>query len=122
MLLRNSIVGLEMPSLSSLDGGTVLQFVAQLRMEAILISHILDGANLVLGIHIGESSANDTRSVGYLCVLAIHMSGSSASLVAKHIRTSWNLRFRRDQVGYISCAGSQQTNDLDMETGRVIVE
>jgi len=107
---------------SFITSGTVLQFVAQLRMEAILISHILDGANLVLGIHIGESSANDTRSVGYLSMLAIHMSGSSASLVAKHIRTSWNLRFRRDQVGYISCAGSQQTNDLDMETGRVIVE
>lgn len=120
MLLRNPIVGREMPLLGCLDGGAVLQFVAKLGMETMLIRHILHGAHLVLWVHIGESTADHTRSIGHLGMLAIHMAGSTASLVAEHIRTCWNLRFRGDQMGHIGRSDCQQTNDLDMQTGRVI--
>lgn len=122
VLLGNAIVGFEMPFLGGLDGGTVLQFVAELGVEAVLIGHILNGTNLVLRIHIGKGTTDHTRSVRHFGVLAIHMAGSPTCLVAEHIRTGWNFRFRGDQMGDI-CPGSRhQANDLEARSGRYVVE
>lgn len=122
MLLRNAVVSLEVPALGCFDGGTVLQFVAQLRVEAVLIGHVLNGAHLVLRIHIGERAPNDAGTIGYLSVLAIHMAWSTPSLVAEHIRAGRNLGLRGDQMGNIRPGGAEQANDLESQTGRVTVE
>lgn len=118
VLLRNAIVSCQVLAFGCLDGCAVFQLVTQLRMETVLIGNVLHCPHLVLGIHIGEGATNHTRSIGYLCMLAIHMTGSTTSLIAEHIRTGWGMRLRCGihmlQMRYIrpTSADGECTNDL----------
>lgn len=116
MFLRNAIISSQVLLLGRLDGCTVFQLMTQLRMEAMFIGNVLNGAHLILGIHVGEGAAYNARAVGYLCMLSIHMTRRTSRLVAKHIRTSrrmWLWSGRQMKMRNIRAAGAQCTNDLD---------
>lgn len=115
VLLRNAIIGSKVLALSRLDGFAVLQLMTQLRMEAILIGHVLNGAHLILGIHIGEGAAYNARTIGHLRMLAIYMTRRTSSLVAENIRIGWRMWLwcgGQLQVRHIRATGAQCANDL----------
>lgn len=123
MLLRNAIISSKVSLLGRLDGCTVFQLVTQLRMEAILIGDVLNGAHLILGIHVGEGAAYNARAIGYLCMLSIHMTWCTSRLVAKHIRAGGRMRLwsgGQMQMRHIRATGAQCTNDLDTENRKCI--
>jgi hypothetical protein len=63
--------------------------VAQRRIETIFVSNVFDGAHLIVGINILESTTHCTRPIRNFSVGAINVSGSAASTIAEGVRARW---------------------------------
>lgn len=80
-------------------GLCVLRFVtAQRRIEARLVGHILDSANLLAGIDVGEGAPNNAGTVGDFTVRAINVALESSCRVGKLVRVR---RWRRSSGGVL---------------------